>query len=171
MLDRSVSGRIFFEQVLHDNLDIAPDQVSLIFDRRIPHGPQPHRAGSARVITHGSSVPAHRLNTPRSSSTTRKARRLAPSHDQRHPTSGSKRLTNLPTLRQIGFSQPAPARRPAPEPRPDPWRPAFTELTAPIITDVGTRIPGLRFGDQVHALLQALLIHRLLPHSPTECAR
>jgi len=36
MLDRPVSGRIFFEQVLHDNLDIGrPDQVSLIFDRRV----------------------------------------------------------------------------------------------------------------------------------------
>ena len=30
MLDRPVSGRIFFEQVLHDNLDIGrPDHVSL----------------------------------------------------------------------------------------------------------------------------------------------
>ncbi|MGH3902019.1 MAG: hypothetical protein ACRDTA_27955 [Pseudonocardiaceae bacterium] len=45
---------------------------------------------------------------------------------------------------------------------------AFTELTAPIVTDTGTRIPGLRFGDpRVHALLQALLIHRLLPHGFT----
>jgi hypothetical protein len=45
---------------------------------------------------------------------------------------------------------------------------AFTELTAPITTDTGTRIPGLRFGDpRVHALLQALLIHRLLPHGLT----
>jgi predicted MarR family transcription regulator len=35
-------------------------------------------------------------------------------------------------------------------------------------TDTGTRIPGLRFGDaRVHALLQALLIHRLLPHGFT----
>ena len=32
----------------------------------------------------------------------------------------------------------------------------------------GTRIPGLRFGDpRVHALLQALLIHRLLPRGFT----
>jgi len=32
----------------------------------------------------------------------------------------------------------------------------------------GTRIPGLRFGDiRVHALLQALLIHRLLPNGFT----
>ena len=44
----------------------------------------------------------------------------------------------------------------------------FTDLTAPIVTDEGTRIPGLRFGDpRVHALLQALLIHRLLPHGFT----
>ncbi len=36
MLDTSVSGRIFFEQVIHDNLDPGrPDRVSLIFDRRI----------------------------------------------------------------------------------------------------------------------------------------
>ena len=45
---------------------------------------------------------------------------------------------------------------------------AFTELTTPILTDTGTRIPGLRFGDpRAHALLQALLIHRLLPHGFT----
>jgi predicted MarR family transcription regulator len=45
---------------------------------------------------------------------------------------------------------------------------AFTELTAPITTDTGTRIPGLRFGDpRVHALLSALLIHRLLIHGFT----
>jgi len=36
MLDRPVSGRIFFEQVIRDNLDLGrPDQISLIFDRRI----------------------------------------------------------------------------------------------------------------------------------------
>ena len=36
MLDNPVSGRVFFEQVIRDNLDIGrPDQVSLIFDRRL----------------------------------------------------------------------------------------------------------------------------------------
>ena len=36
VLDRPGPGRIFFEQVMHDNLDIGrPDQISLIFDRRI----------------------------------------------------------------------------------------------------------------------------------------
>jgi hypothetical protein len=83
----------------------------------------------------------------------------------------SKRLTdqNLTALRQIGFL----ANRRLLGVQTishDPIRGAhaFTELTAPIITPEGTRIPGLRFGDpRVHALLQALLIHRLLPHGFT----
>jgi hypothetical protein len=33
MLDRPVSGRIFFEQVIRDNLDIGrPDHVGLVFN-------------------------------------------------------------------------------------------------------------------------------------------
>ena len=36
MLDKPVSGRIFFEQVIRDNLDIGrPDQVALVFDRKL----------------------------------------------------------------------------------------------------------------------------------------
>src|SRR3954451_23467670 len=36
VLDRPVSGRVFFEQLIRDNLDIGrPDQVALIFDRRV----------------------------------------------------------------------------------------------------------------------------------------
>ena len=81
----------------------------------------------------------------------------------------SKRLTNLPALRQTGFTA---NRRLLGVQRVshDPIRgaKAFTGLTAPIIHDDGTRIPGLRFGDtRVHALLQALLIHRLLPRGFT----
>ena len=80
-----------------------------------------------------------------------------------------KRLTSLPDLRQIGFAanrrllgvqtishDPIAGAR------------AFTALTAPLITPAGTRIPGLRFGDpRAHALLQALLVHRLLPRGFT----
>ena len=41
---------------------------------------------------------------------------------------------------------------------------AFTAVHQPIITDTGARIPGLRLGDRrAHALLQALLMFRLLP--------
>jgi hypothetical protein len=36
MLDKPVSGRIFFEQTIRENLDIGrPDQVSLIFNRQV----------------------------------------------------------------------------------------------------------------------------------------
>ena len=74
MLDRPVSGRIFFEQVMHDNLDIGrPDQVSLIFDRRIrARAATPPRAGSAPGSSPtGSSRPCtSTTRTPRSSSTT-----------------------------------------------------------------------------------------------------
>ena len=62
MLDRPVSGRIFFEQVLHDNLDAGrPDRVSLVFDRRIiPKGrhPTPGRFRT-RVITEGVTPSLH----------------------------------------------------------------------------------------------------------------
>ena len=56
MLDAPVSGRIFFEQVIRDNLDIGrPDHVGLIFNRRIlrrGRRPTPGRFRT-RVITDG----------------------------------------------------------------------------------------------------------------------
>ena len=81
----------------------------------------------------------------------------------------TKRLTSLPELRQIGFT----ANRRLLGVQTishDPIRgaQAFHHLTAPVLTEEGTRIPGLRFGDnRVHALLQALLVHRLLVHGFT----
>jgi hypothetical protein len=62
MLDKPISGRIFFEQVIRDNLDIGrPDQVALVFDRRLMRrGPRatpgPFRT---RVITHGVTPSLH----------------------------------------------------------------------------------------------------------------
>jgi hypothetical protein len=62
LLDRPVAGRIFFEQVIRDNLDIGrPDQVSLVFDRRlIRRGPRstPGRFRT-RVITEGVTPSLH----------------------------------------------------------------------------------------------------------------
>ena len=50
VLDRPVTGRIFFEEVIRENLDIGrPSQVSLIFDRKIT-GRTPGRFRT-RVIT------------------------------------------------------------------------------------------------------------------------
>ncbi|MGK2882473.1 MAG: hypothetical protein ACSLE6_17330 [Mycobacterium sp.] len=62
MLDKPVSGRVFFEHVIRDNLDIGrPDQVSLIFDRRLMRrGPRatPGRFRT-RVITDGVTPSLH----------------------------------------------------------------------------------------------------------------
>ena len=57
-----VTGRVFFEQVIRDNLDVGrPDQVSLIFGRRLMRtGPRatPGRF-RARVITSGVTPSLH----------------------------------------------------------------------------------------------------------------
>ena len=52
VLDQPVSGRIFFEEVIRENLDVGrPKQVQLIFDRRVNKAtPGPFRT---RVITDG----------------------------------------------------------------------------------------------------------------------
>lgn len=77
-----------------------------------------------------------------------------------------KRLTHLPALREIGFSA---NRRLIGVQRlshnPIRAAEAFTAVHEPIITDNGSRIAGLRLGDRrAHALLQAVLVFRLLPH-------
>jgi len=175
MLDRPVSGRIFFEQVLHDNLDIGrPDQIGLVFDRRIMRKgrhPTPGRFRT-RVITDGV-VPSLHVDYKNAKikqyHKEGRALRTETTINDTRDFGLSKRLTNLPALRQIGFTA---NRRLLGVQRisHDPVRgaQAFTDLTAPIVTDTGTRIAGLRFGDaRVHALLHALLIHRLLPHGFT----
>ena len=50
--DRPVQGRVFFEQVMRENLDLGrPDHVQLIFDRRVTRRtPSRYRT---RVITDG----------------------------------------------------------------------------------------------------------------------
>lgn len=177
MLDRPVSGRIFFEQVLRDNLDIGrPDQISLVFNRRIHRGrkrPTPSRFRT-RVITDGV-VPSLHIDYKNAKikqyHKESRALRTETTINDTRDFGLSKRLTdiNLTALRQIGFTA---NRRLLGVQRisHDPIRgaQAFTDLTTPIVTTNGTRIPGLRFGDtRVHALLQALLIHRLLPHGFT----
>ncbi|HYR87672.1 MAG TPA: hypothetical protein VE422_26550 [Terriglobia bacterium] len=52
VLDRPVSGRIFFEEVIRENLDIGrPKEIQLIFERWVTEStPGPFRT---RVITDG----------------------------------------------------------------------------------------------------------------------
>ena len=175
MLDAPVSGRIFFEQVIGDNLDIGrPDHVALIFDRRILNGRKRKTPGRfrTRVITDGviPSLHADYKNAKiKQYHKQGRALRTETTINNPHDFGVTKRLTSLPDLRQLGFT----ANRRLLGVQTishDPIRgaKAFTELTAPILTDAATRIAGLRFGDdRVHALLRALLVHRLLPHGFT----
>jgi hypothetical protein len=175
VLDRPAAGRIFFEQVIRDNLDIGrPDQVGLVFGRRIIRTGRHATPGRfrTRVITSGVTPSLHvdyKHAKIKQYHKLGRALRTETTINDTRDFGIPKRLTSLPDLRQIGFT----ANRRLLGVQTishDPIRgaQAFTALTAPLITPSGTRIPGLRFGDpRVHALLQALLIHRLLPRGFT----
>ena len=172
VLDRPVSGRVFFEQVIRDNLDAGrPDQVSLIFDRRLKRtGPRatPGRFRT-RVITNGVTPSVHiDYKSTRIKQYHKEGRALRTETTINNPGDFGikKRLTHLPELREIGFSA---NRRLLGVQRlshnPIRAAEAFTAVHDPIITDDGTRIAGLRLGDRrAHGLLQALLVFRLLPN-------
>src|SRR3954451_4421097 len=105
VLDRPVSGRIFFEEVIRENLDIGrPKQIQLIFERWVTRGtPGPFRT---RVITDGV-IPSLHVDY--------KGTRIKQYHKEgralRTETTINntrdfyigKSLRNLPALRQIGF--------------------------------------------------------------------
>jgi hypothetical protein len=171
MLDRPVSGRIFFEQVIRDNLDIGrPDQVSLVFDRRIQRGRKHHTPGRfrTRVITAGVTPSLHvnyKHATIKQYHKEGRALRTETTINNTYDFGIGKRLTNLPALCEIGFTA---NRRLLDVQRlsHDPARgqQVFTTVNDPVTTDTGARIAGLRFADtRAQALLGALLVFRLYP--------
>ena len=171
MLDRPVTGRIFFEQVIRDNLDVGrPDHVSLIFDRRIVakgKHPTPGRFRT-RVITTGVTPSLHvdyKHTTIKQYHKEGRALRTETTINNTRDFGIGKRLTNLPALREVGFTA---NRRLLRVERldhdPTTGTAALTAVTEPVTTPTGTRVPGLRLGAQrSHALLSALLIFRLQP--------
>ncbi len=175
MLDRPVTGRIFLEQMIRDNLDIGrPDKVSLIFGRRIHNGrkrPTPSEFRT-RIIT-DNVTPTVRIEYKKTKvkqyhKEGRALRTETVINDPRDFGIG-KGLSNLPALRQVGFTA---NRRLLDVQRishnPADGAAAIAAITAPVITATGTRIPGLRFTDErVQALLTALCAFRLLPNGFT----
>jgi hypothetical protein len=171
MLDKAVSGRVFFEQVIRDNLDAGrPDQVSLIFGRALVtkgRRPTPGRFRT-RVITSGVTPSLHadyKHATIKQYHKEGRALRTETTINDTRDFRIGKRLTNLPALREIGFSA---TRRLLRLERlshdPIAGASAVTAVTEPVITSGGTRIPGLPIGAaRSHALLAALLIFRLQP--------
>ncbi|WP_344449882.1 hypothetical protein, partial [Acrocarpospora macrocephala] len=110
MLDRPVTGRIFFEQVIRDNLGIGrPDQVSLIFDRKILHRarrPTPGRFRT-RIITAGVTPSLHidyKSSRIKQYHKEGRALRTETTINNTYDFGIGRKLTNLPALREIGFS-------------------------------------------------------------------
>jgi len=171
VLDRPLAGRVFFEEVIRDNLDAGrPDKVSLIFDRRLRtrgKHPTPTRYRT-RVITDGV-VPS--LHVDYKHSKIKQYHKLGQAlrtettiNDTRDFGIG-KRLVNLPALRHVGFA--ANRRLLATQHvRRDPTRGdlVFDHVCRPIMVD-DQRVPALRFDTpRTQALLAAILSFALLPN-------
>jgi len=175
MLDKPVTGRLFFEQAIRDNLDLGrPEQVSLIFGRRIHRGPKRATPGRfrTRVITAGVTPSLHaeyKHATIKQYHKEGRALRTETTINDTRDFDIGKRLTNLPALREVGFTA---NRRLLGVQRldhdPITGTTALNTVTDPVTTDTGTRVPGLRLGQQrSHALLSALVTFRLQPHGFT----
>jgi hypothetical protein len=166
VLDRPQSGRVFFEEVIRENLDIGrPDQVQLIFNRRVTKR-TPGRFRT-RVLTEGVTPSLHidykRSRIKQYHKEGRALRTETTINDPRDFDIG-KRLSNLPALRRLGFQA---NRRLLDVQRISQdcaiGEDAFQGINGPVEVD-GQRASALRFADRVvQALFSALLVFRLLP--------
>jgi hypothetical protein len=166
VLDRPLSGRVFFEEVIRENLDIGrPDQVQLIFARRVTKR-TPGRFRT-RVLTEGVTPSLHvdyKHSRIKQYHKEGRALRTETTINDTRDFGIGKRLSNLPALRQIGFQA---NRRLLDVQRISQdcavGEDAFHQINDPVAVD-GQRASGLRFADvAVQALLSALLVFRLLP--------
>ncbi len=175
VLDRPVSGRIFFDQVIAGNLDIGrPDQVGLIFDRRIVRRGPRATPGKfrTRIITSGVTPSLHvdyKNSKIKQYHKLGKAIRTETTINDTRDFGIGKRLTNLPALRQIGFTA---SRRllgvQTLSHDPIAGADALAQVTGPVLTPSGTRVAGLRLTDpRSQALLHVLCVFRLLPNGFT----
>ena len=167
VLDRPMAGRVFFEQVLRDNLDLGrPDNVQLLFDRQVRKS-TPGRFRT-RVITAGV-LPSLYVDykSTRLKQYFKEGRALRTETIINNPADFrlGRRLANLPAYRELGF---AANRRllDVEKASADSWlgEAVFREVTAPC--QVGRqRASALPYGDPVTlALLHLLLLFRLVPH-------
>jgi hypothetical protein len=170
-LDRPLSGRIFFEQLIRDNLDIGrPDKVNLVFSRMIRQRGKYRTPGTFRtqVITTGT-CPYLYLYYKK----THDGQYLKEGRALRTETTASqprdlgigKELTNLAALAEAGYS----ANRRLLDAEcishdPAAGTAALEMLTSPVISTTCTRVPGMRFPDpRVQALLAACCALALRP--------
>jgi hypothetical protein len=166
VLDRPQTGRIFFEQVIRENLDLGrPDQVQLIFERRVRKD-TPGRFRT-RVLTDGVIPSLHvDYKSTKIKQYHKEGRALRTETTINNPNDFqiNKGLNNLPALREIGF---AANRRLLHVQKLSHdcliGEDAFRRVNEPVEVD-GKRASALRFADpMVQALYSALLVFHLLP--------
>jgi hypothetical protein len=166
VLDRPLCGRVFFEEVIRENLDIGrPDHVQLIFARRVTRR-TPGRFRT-RVLTAGVTPSLHidyKHSRIKQYHKEGRALRTETTINDTRDFGIGKRLCNLPALRQVGFQA---NRRLLDVQRISQdcavGEDAFHRINDPVEVE-GQRASGLRFADvAVQALLSALLVFRLLP--------
>lgn len=166
VLDRPVTGRVFFEEVIRENLDVGrPDQVQLIFDRRVTR--QTPGRFRTRVLTDGV-VPSLHVDYKHSRikqyHKEGRALRTETTIDDTRDFAIGRGLTNLSALRKVGFQ----ANRRLLDVQRLSHDCAIGEGTVdrvhrPVIVD-GQRVAALRFLDpRVLALFCALVLFRLRP--------
>jgi hypothetical protein len=166
VLDRPLTGRLFFEAAIRENLDLGrPEQVQLIFERRITKA-TPSRFRT-RIITEGVTPALHvDYKHSRIKQYHKEGRALRTETTINNPRDFyiGKRLKNLPALRLIGFQ----ANRRLLRVQQISHNcllgeDAFQQVNQPQ-TVSGQRVPALRFTDpRVQALFSALVAFRLLP--------
>jgi len=175
VLDAPVTGRIFFEQLIRDNLDIGrPDRVGLVFGRRVRGGrkrPTPGRFRT-RVITDGVTPSLHvdyKNSKIKQYHKLGKALRTETTINDTADFGVAKGLSHLRQLKEIGFTA---SRRLLGVQRishdPADGAAALAALTQPVTSPAGTRTAGMPItSSRVQALLAALCVFRLLPNGFT----
>ena len=166
VLDRPLTGRLFFEAAIRENLDLGrPQQVQLIFERRILRS-TPSRFRT-RIITEGVTPALHidyKHSRIKQYHKEGRAVRTETTINNTRDFYIGKRLKNLPALRLIGFQ----ANRRLLHVQHISHNcllgeEAFQQVSQPL-TVSGQRVPALRFSDpRVQALFSALVAFRLLP--------
>jgi hypothetical protein len=164
VLDRPRSGRIFFEEIIRENLDLGrPDQVQCIFNRRVTKR-TPGRFRT-RVLTEGVTPSLHvdyKSTRIKQYHKEGRALRTETTINNTRDFAIGKRLHNLPALREIGFQ--ANRRLLHVETISQDCaigEEAFRQVNEPVVVN-GQRASALRFADvAVQTLLSALLVFRL----------
>jgi hypothetical protein len=170
-LDRPVSGRIFFEQLIRDNLDIGrPDKVNIVFGRAIRQRGKFRTPGTFRtqVITTGTCPYLYlyyKKTHVKQYLKEGRALRTETTVNQPRDLGIGKELTNLAAMAKAGYT----ANRRLLDAEcishdPAAGAAALEMLTSPVISTTCTRVPGMRFPDpRVQALLAACCALALRP--------